>query len=103
MISRSPKVLTILVIVLALGRSAHAHDPVRTSPAAPEPADANAASAENATLPCSCGTTFHSNGWCERHKLGYVAGVPIRSFLLWETLDAHGHQLDLSTFTCESC
>lgn len=50
-----------------------------------------------------CRTAREFNGWCELHATGYVANVPIRSALLYETLDAHGHSLDLSTFTCPSC
>jgi hypothetical protein len=35
--------------------------------------------------------------------MGYVGGIPIRSSLVFETLDAHGHVVDLSTFHCETC
>ncbi len=53
--------------------------------------------------PCTCAVAKATNGWCDRHALGYVANVEIRSKVLYETLDAHGHVLDLSTFACPSC
>ena len=63
-----------------------------TSPAAPP-----------ASAPCACATALVTNGWCERHEVGYVAGVVIKSKMLYETLDAHGHVLDLTTFVCPMC
>jgi len=50
-----------------------------------------------------CAEARRTDGWCERRGAGYVASVEIRSRLLYDTLDAHGHVLDLSTFTCPSC
>ena len=52
---------------------------------------------------CTCAAAKVTNGWCEAHGIGYVALVPIRSRMLYETLDAHGHTLDLGTFQCPSC
>ncbi len=52
---------------------------------------------------CTCAAAVRANGWCALHKVGYLASIPVRSELLFETLDAHGHDLDLSTFECESC
>ena len=52
---------------------------------------------------CICPKARRTNGWCELHRVGYVAEVPIRSALLHETLDAHGHQVDPGSFECESC
>ena len=52
---------------------------------------------------CTCITAKDTNGWCEAHGVGYVASVRIRSKMLYETLDAHGHTLDLDTFHCASC
>lgn len=52
---------------------------------------------------CTCEAARLDTGWCERHGVGYVASIPIRSRMLYETLDAHGHTLDPSAFTCESC
>jgi hypothetical protein len=43
------------------------------------------------------------SGWCERHGVGYVADVRIRSWALYETMDAHGHAVGISTFQCPQC
>jgi tetratricopeptide (TPR) repeat protein len=78
--------------------------------AAPVPAaSATAAGSSSAVDPhspsagCVCATAKRDNAFCDVHHRGYVAAVEIHSRLLWDTLDAHGHTLDLSTFTCESC
>ena len=53
--------------------------------------------------PCTCEVARNKDGWCERHQVGYVGGILIRSKPVFETLDAHGHVVDLSTFRCEEC
>lgn len=53
--------------------------------------------------PCTCLSAPATNGWCEKHGIGYVAMVPIRSRMLFDTLDAHGHEVDLTTFQCPVC
>lgn len=53
--------------------------------------------------PCTCAAARSTHGWCQAHARGYVAAVEIRSRLLYEALDAHGHTLDLGTFQCASC
>jgi hypothetical protein len=72
-----------------------------TAPAASPPGASSERSVSEAA--CTCPAARALNGWCERHAIGYVAGVQVRSKLLFETLDAHGHQVDLSTFSCPSC
>jgi hypothetical protein len=52
---------------------------------------------------CTCPQARLTDGWCDVHHVGYVAMVRIPSRLLYDTLDAHGHVLDLSTFTCPGC
>jgi hypothetical protein len=52
---------------------------------------------------CTCPQARLTDGWCDVHHVGYVAMVRIPSSLLYDTLDAHGHLLDLSTFTCPTC
>lgn len=52
---------------------------------------------------CTCATTRATNGWCPLHEFGYVGGVKVTSRWLYEFVDAHGHELDLSTFTCPTC
>ena len=54
-------------------------------------------------LPCTCAVTRGADGWCEQHHVGYLAGIPVHSKLVFEQMDAHGHVLDLRTFQCETC
>lgn len=53
--------------------------------------------------PCTCATAEATSGWCDAHGVGYVASVRIRSRMLYDTLDAHGHAVDPDTFDCVSC
>ena len=50
-----------------------------------------------------CASAKQTDSWCDAHQVGYVASVLIPSKRLWETLDAHGHELELDSFTCSSC
>ncbi|HKY33930.1 MAG TPA: hypothetical protein VJV23_15475 [Candidatus Polarisedimenticolia bacterium] len=52
---------------------------------------------------CVCRKAGAAGVWCDRHALGHLAGLTIRSKMLFEALDAHGHELDLSTFRCPAC
>ena len=52
---------------------------------------------------CTCATSRGTNGWCPVHEFGYVGGVKVTSRQLYEAADAHGHQVDLSTFVCPTC
>ena len=52
---------------------------------------------------CVCATMRATNGWCDVHQFGYVAGLKITSAWLFEALDAHGHAVDTSTYTCPAC
>ncbi len=74
-----------------------------SAPAGDEPPRHPSRSALETTPGCTCAAASRSNGWCDLHKVGYLASIPVRSELLFETLDAHGHDLDLSTFECEAC
>ena len=51
----------------------------------------------------SCEEAKRLNGWCEAGKVGYVASLEIRSHRLYETLDAHGHDIEPSAVTCATC
>ena len=55
------------------------------------------------TGPCRCAEVRMRGGWCPQCKTGYLAGVRISSKLLFETLDAHGHQIDVAVLRCPSC
>ncbi len=52
---------------------------------------------------CICATSRETNGWCPVHDFGYIGGVKVASRQLYEAADAHGHQVDLSTFICPTC
>ena len=43
------------------------------------------------------------NGWCNTCSTGYVASLEVPSFELFETLDAHGHDIDPARISCASC
>lgn len=58
---------------------------------------------KNPSAPCTCGDTKGMSGWCERHGIGYVGSVKIRSWLLYETMDAHGHSVESGYFACPTC
>jgi hypothetical protein len=52
---------------------------------------------------CICATARATNGWCPVHEFGSIGGVKVTSRQLYEAADAHGHQVDLSTFVCPTC
>lgn len=52
---------------------------------------------------CSCEQGRTRSIWCVLHGVGRVAGVEIRSKLLFETLDAHGHELNVDGLRCAAC
>ncbi|MFQ5501296.1 MAG: hypothetical protein ACE5EQ_03225 [Phycisphaerae bacterium] len=60
-------------------------------------------SEKSATICESCTEAKRHHQWCEACGVGYVAGVAIPSRLLFETLDAHGHDLDLRSIFCPTC
>ena len=51
----------------------------------------------------SCQTGRPDNVWCEAEKVGYVAGVAIRSEMLYEALDPHGHDFEPAAIACPGC
>lgn len=59
--------------------------------------------ASSANNVCVCATSRDTNGWCPVHEVGYVGGVKITSRWLYEAADAHGHEVDVSTFVCMAC
>ena len=50
-----------------------------------------------------CFEAKRTNGWCRSSNVGYVAGIEIKSRNLWETLDAHGHDIDPARLKCAGC
>lgn len=60
-----------------------------------------AASASPVSDPCD--KAKRSNGWCAQANAGYIASLEIPSHLLYEALDAHGHDIEPSGMACETC
>jgi len=59
---------------------------------------------DNATAGvCTCAAAKIKNGWCALCKVGYVAGIRIGSEMLFDALDAHGHDVDPQRIQCRSC
>lgn len=52
---------------------------------------------------CTCALERARSGWCEACGVGYVAGVALPSKILYDALDAHGHDLDLAALACPDC
>lgn len=52
---------------------------------------------------CTCAQARLKHQWCAACKVGYVAGVRIESALLYEEIDAHGHDIDPAKIECPSC
>ena len=52
---------------------------------------------------CTCPLAKVNNGWCNECAVGYVAGVTIDSQMLFEALDAHGHDIGPGGIQCPSC
>ncbi|NOT01368.1 MAG: hypothetical protein HOP29_12150 [Phycisphaerales bacterium] len=52
---------------------------------------------------CLCPEAVQRHVWCEVHNVGLLAGVKITSPLLFEVLDAHGHQADPNFIPCAAC
>ncbi|MBI4719551.1 MAG: hypothetical protein HY763_17275 [Planctomycetes bacterium] len=52
---------------------------------------------------CRCPQARRAHGWCDACRVGYVAGHRIPSQLMYEVLDAHGHEIDAQRLTCETC
>ncbi len=50
---------------------------------------------------CKCGIAKIQNGWCSDCKVGYVAGIKIKSDALFESLQ--GHEVDKAKIKCPSC
>ena len=52
---------------------------------------------------CSCARAKLENGWCDACDVGYVAAMKIESAMLFEALDAHGHDIDPQSIKCRWC
>jgi hypothetical protein len=51
----------------------------------------------------SCLEAALRHGWCRHCNTGYIAGAAIKARILYDGLDAHGHDLDPSTIHCTKC
>lgn len=52
---------------------------------------------------CTCELERQRSGWCEKCGIGYVADLSIRSKMLYDALDAHGHDIDVAGLRCARC
>ncbi len=52
---------------------------------------------------CKCADAKLKGGWCPACKVGYLASIRIESKLLYEELDAHGHDIDPASIKCPTC
>jgi len=52
---------------------------------------------------CRCADAKLNSQWCEVCKVGFVGGVRIPSAMLFETLDAHGHDVNRDAIGCPNC
>jgi len=76
------------------------HDHSQTADHRHPPVDAQP---PTTTSNCTCQSAQLKNGWCDDCDVGYVAAQRISSKLLFDTLDAHGHDINLDAITCISC
>ncbi len=51
----------------------------------------------------ACAVAQQGNGWCDACDVGYIAGLTVKSHVLHETMDAHGHQLQVDLIPCDGC
>lgn len=52
---------------------------------------------------CTCAVERECGGWCAACSVGYAAGRTVRSLVLYEALDMHGHDVDGASLECASC
>lgn len=52
---------------------------------------------------CTCASARPRGGWCDACKVGYLAGIKIPSYALFEAIDAHGHDVKPDRIQCASC
>ncbi len=52
---------------------------------------------------CTCEENQRAAGWCGPCATGYVAGQEVRSATLFEAIDTHGHEVDVSSLECPGC
>ena len=62
-----------------------------------------AALAAGAAQQDPCREARRSHRWCDAREVGFVADVEVRSRVLYDALDAHGHDFDASRRDCEVC
>jgi hypothetical protein len=52
---------------------------------------------------CVCAADRLKGGWCRVHQMGYVGGIAVHSGWLFDTIDPHGHDVDVTMFPCPTC
>jgi len=91
-----PSLATLLSTVVALG--AGVSNSTLLAHPLPPPAHHDAR-----TERCRCATAVLEDGWCGTCSVGYVAAIRVPSEALFDIVDAHGHEMDLSSLTCPGC
>ncbi|MAB78617.1 MAG: hypothetical protein CMJ89_04615 [Planctomycetes bacterium] len=51
----------------------------------------------------SCADVHCLDGWCDSCSVGFIAGTEVSSKLVFDALDAHGHEYESESIDCESC
>ena len=90
------------LLFAALALSAGATLVLAHDPAAPVPGSGDGPAAAPRSG-AGCEEAKRTDGWCREANVGYVASLAIRSPLLYEALDAHGHAVDPSAVACGTC
>ena len=52
---------------------------------------------------CTCALERTRNGWCESCAVGWVDQKEVRSKLIYDALDPHGHDINPKSLPCERC
>jgi hypothetical protein len=65
--------------------------------------DTGAVTPGTTALACTCAEERGRNGWCAVCSRGYAAGLEVRSKLVHEALDLHGHDVQPEAFECPRC
>jgi dipeptidyl aminopeptidase/acylaminoacyl peptidase len=64
---------------------------------------AHAHAHRDASAECVCDAARAEHGWCAACGVGYVGGVAVRSAILFDAIDPHGHEYRPASIDCESC
>src|SRR5262245_53978214 len=93
-----------LAIVLLLAALAYWTAPQSPAQRAPTSSPtAPPAATPSGPVASTCSEARVKNGWCAAHQVGYVGSLEVRSQLVFDALDLHGHDVDVPGLACASC